>query len=416
MDASIPSEEIKVPSFKFLKAKSATIRNPLLSNKGSVRIIKSEKELKSYLLAPPSTSTKLSTFIDDGKTSNRRYSQSNNIQDMPLLSSINDDTSSTLSEMTSSERLPDIFQLPMFEVHNTMHSLRFNSNTAKLNKEVAKDKVKKEKVIEMDETIRPNIENMTTILSPSQHKYFTIMNSFKTNYLNHVLNDNRVYFQYVSMSRQNLNFVSSEKFTEEYKLNLTQKEKFFRNLCKYHGKKTLVLDLDETLILAMKRKPVVYDTVLSYNGCDVIYLKLRPFLKEFLEDMQKLYELIIYTSAEQAYANAALDFIEQEQRYFSHRLYQTQCLRRGDKYLFKNLELLCSNRNMNDIIIVDNLVRNYSLSVRNGIPISDYKGDDNDHQLVHLAIYLRKLATETSIPEAINRDFAAFLLKRYEST
>lgn len=139
-------------------------------------------------------------------------------------------------------------------------------------------------------------------------------------------------------------------------------------------------------------------------------------MKEFLEDMQELYELIVYTSADQLYADAVVDYIEKDQQFFAYRLYQTQCLHKEDKYLFKNLELLCSNRSLSDIIIVDNLVRNYSLSVRNGIPILDYRGDSEDCQLVHLAKYLRCLANEPSMQEAINRDFATFLLNRYQST
>ena len=387
-----------------------------------------EKKFKEYLLTPKNTNEKLDNFTDYEKAINRRYSQLTNIPNSTLLNDTHDDSLSVLSEISPSDRfkkIGDVLQLPMFEVQKTMLSLRFNNKATELvNKKSTEHEVKKENLHDMnayrkwtiDEIKAHGIENMTAQLSSTQRQYFTIMNSFKTNYLSHVLNNNKVYFQYVSMSKQNLSFLNSEKFTKEYKLNLAQKEKFAKNIYKYHGKKTLVLDLDETLILATKKKPAVYDAALTYNGRDLIYLKLRPFLKEFLEDMQELYELIIYTSADRVYADNIINFIEQDQLYFSHRLYQLQCLRRGNKYLFKNLELLCSNRSISDIIIVDNLVINYSLSVRNGIPILDYKGDDNDYQLVHLAAYLRKLATETNLQEAINRDFAAFLLKHYEST
>lgn len=145
-------------------------------------------------------------------------------------------------------------------------------------------------------------------------------------------------------------------------------------------------------------------------------MQFRPYLKEFLEDMRERYELVVYTSADQGYADVVIDCIESEQQFFAHRLYQAQCLRKEGLYLFKDLEILCSNRVLSDIVLVDNLVRNYSLAVRNGVPIVDYKGAFDDCQLVHLAGYLRKLASEPSLPEAINKDFAAFLLKHYEST
>lgn len=132
--------------------------------------------------------------------------------------------------------------------------------------------------------------------------------------------------------------------------------------------------------------------------------------------MKELYELVIFTSAEKEYADTILDYLEEKSQYFSHRLYYDQCIHKQGSYLFKALPILSSGRNPKDIIIVDNLISNYSLSVRNGIPIFDYEGDDNDLQLVYLAKYLRKLSNVASLQEIIKQDFANFLLKHYKST
>lgn len=138
---------------------------------------------------------------------------------------------------------------------------------------------------------------------------------------------------------------------------------------------------------------------------------MRPHLKEFLEDMSKYYEIIIYTAAEQEYADKILNFIDPKGTIFSFRLYRQYCLLELKKYLFKLLELFCGNRNLKEIVIVDNTSRNYTLSVANGLPITDYKGQLEDNELSFLGKYLRELATFEDITEKIKEDFANFLKK-----
>ena len=266
---------------------------------------------------------------------------------------------------------------------------------------------------------REGVENMKQELTSKQHKYFSKMNQFKTDYLSHVLNCTQIYFQYVAMSKADMSFINKSEFIEMNNSVLAQRKMYAQNKFKYKNKKTLVLDLDETLILASSKELVIYDQVLNYKQDNIptrIYLKFRPFLHEFLTDMRDFYELIIYTSAEQEYADMIVNTIEEKESYFAHRLYSTQCMIKPDKYLFKNLEILCENRDIKDILIVDNSVRNFSLSVRNGIPIFDYKGSVNDVQLLSLAPYLRKLAEEDDVRIPIKNDFAKFLLNHYTST
>lgn len=135
---------------------------------------------------------------------------------------------------------------------------------------------------------------------------------------------------------------------------------------------------------------------------------------EFLEDMSKIYEIIIYTSAEKNYADFILQLIESKGKYFAHRLYKQQCLFKLGEYIFKNLEILCGNRNIKDIVIVDNTVRCFALSVQNGIPIKDYKGINEDEELVFLAQYLRELVYQEDMRNKIKEDFAAFLYEHYQ--
>ena len=70
---------------------------------------------------------------------------------------------------------------------------------------------------------------------------------------------------------------------------------------KFEGKKTLVLDLDETLIHANfeefeKGSDIKISVRIDKNLYQIYALK-RPGVEEFLERMSKLYEIVIYTAS-----------------------------------------------------------------------------------------------------------------------
>ena len=70
----------------------------------------------------------------------------------------------------------------------------------------------------------------------------------------------------------------------------------------------LVLDLDETLIHYVD------------NGPDSYFL-VRPYCKEFLNELSKLYEIVIFTAGVLEYADWVLDQIDPESK-IKHRLYR----------------------------------------------------------------------------------------------
>ena len=73
-------------------------------------------------------------------------------------------------------------------------------------------------------------------------------------------------------------------------------------------KYTLVLDLDETLVHYIEEK-------------DRHYVQVRPFAEYFISEMGKYFELVIFTSAEEEYANIVLDEIDKN-KVISHKLYR----------------------------------------------------------------------------------------------
>ena len=146
---------------------------------------------------------------------------------------------------------------------------------------------------------------------------------------------------------------------------------------------TLVLDLDETLV--------------SFKICpekNKGLLRLRPGLIEFLEEMKKNYELIIFTSATSEYADPLLSAIEKNKKYFDYKLYRQHTIIYNNE-IVKDISKI--GRPLDKVIIVDNLVQNFRLQKENGIMIKAFWGEDNyDTALIELKGILNKIAHEFS--------------------
>jgi Dullard-like phosphatase family protein len=153
---------------------------------------------------------------------------------------------------------------------------------------------------------------------------------------------------------------------------------------KSNKKFTLVLDLDETLI-SFKINPKE-----PSNGL----LRFRPGLDLFLEKMKNLYELIVFTSATEKYADIIINAIENKNKIFDYRLYRKHTVMfNGD--LVKDLSKL--GRDLSKIIIVDNIPQNFRFQKENGIFIKAFWGEDKmDTALYCLGDILEKIANDFS--------------------
>ena len=126
---------------------------------------------------------------------------------------------------------------------------------------------------------------------------------------------------------------------------------------------SLVLDLDETL--------VHFKETFNEEGNGV--LKIRPGINEFLEEVGKYYELIIFTTATQDYADTLIDAIEEDKIYFEHRFYRNHAIIINNDFV-KDLTRI--GRPLDKIIIIDNMPQNFRLQKENGIMIKAFWGED----------------------------------------
>ena len=161
--------------------------------------------------------------------------------------------------------------------------------------------------------------------------------------------------------------------------NKNKIEKYLLPKLKRYYKYSLVLDLDETLI-CIKRDS---NDNIKLNKNNLIALILRPGLLDFLHKMKQIYELILFSSGTFEYVTPIIKNIEKKEKYFEHILYRQHVTYDECGNFFKNLNLL--NRNVKNILIVDNSSNNFKYHKSNGICIKPFYGDvSNDKNLLKI--------------------------------
>lgn len=158
------------------------------------------------------------------------------------------------------------------------------------------------------------------------------------------------------------------------------------------NKKTLLLDLDETLIHAdFEEKFPVHDKEITFfeDGEEYkVNINLRPKVKEFLKKVSELFEVIVFTAGIKEYADAVLDFLDPEKSLIKHRLYRNSCICVNNAVHIKDLRIF-SNRNLENIFIVDNSFYSFVNQPDNGILINSFYHNKDDNELINLFYYLR---------------------------
>lgn len=285
--------------------------NPLLSNKGSVT---------GVVDLSPSNRLGLPNFSHFTKLPGRKINSSIDVVNFDNADAENSPTA--MAEFKPNEKINSIdtfFQLPLFEIHHTMYVLIQKKKTIKLASPVI-SKPSKENIDELEKIIsQENVENEVIInepankaspekeeqttnghakmpyksvsmflakgrgvdtmaenLSPEQYAYLKKVFGFKGNYLHHSLNMREVYFQYVAVTKEMVKLSNNDKIKSQLQNLLKQTHKypkkdkgiFIDYSNKNIGLKTLVLDLDETLVHASPTIVKGYDLTFTYIDSD----------------------------------------------------------------------------------------------------------------------------------------------------
>lgn len=153
-------------------------------------------------------------------------------------------------------------------------------------------------------------------------------------------------------------------------------------------KKTIFLDLDETLVHSNPNPPPEkYDFIVRpvIDGHRVeFYVVKRPFMDEFLEFLSEKFEVVVFTAGLKEYASLVLDRIDRK-GLISHRLYRDSC-KEVDGMFVKDLS--DKGRDMKKVVIVDDNPNSYLFQPENAIPIRPFTNDLADGELKKLIEFL----------------------------
>ncbi|CAK80750.1 unnamed protein product (macronuclear) [Paramecium tetraurelia] len=163
--------------------------------------------------------------------------------------------------------------------------------------------------------------------------------------------------------------------------------------------KTLLLDLDETLIHSCSARDQYQTSIpaVSDQGEHArIYLNIRPFCQWFLQQMSLLYTIYVYTASSSAYASAIVRYLDPKGQWISGILSRQNCLETKQGFYIKDLRVI-SNKQIKNMLIVDNLAHSFGFQIDNGIPILEWHDDMNDQELKYLATYLMEAADQENL-------------------
>ena len=232
-------------------------------------------------------------------------------------------------------------------------------------------------------------------------------------------------------------------------------QKNFENILD-KNKKILLLDLDETLIHAdffeeleeNKIDSNKYDAIISFytsedqnnntnnnnnndntdnnttddeskdDSCEKVLNKvgifIRPKVKEFLEEISKFFLIGVFTAAIPEYADAAINYLDPEEKYIKFKLYRNDCINIGDLVRVKDLKIF-GEENLDKIVILDNNIYSFSNQLSNGILINSFFNDENDDELSNVRKYLIDYIFPCDDVRKINEQFFGFetILKNF---
>lgn len=167
------------------------------------------------------------------------------------------------------------------------------------------------------------------------------------------------------------------------------------------AKKTLVLDMDETLITSWiqgqyRRRqsppdvPHDFEFILSdprFNGSRV-YVYKRPHVDYFLDCVSRWYDLVVFTCGTEEYASPILDFLDAGRGILAKRLYRHHTI---DIAGLRAKYISVYSADMANIMLLDNSKVECSFNAGNCIPISSYKIGRRDDALIKILPFLDAL-------------------------
>ncbi|CAD8137385.1 unnamed protein product [Paramecium octaurelia] len=245
----------------------------------------------------------------------------------------------------------------------------------------------------MIQKMRCNRYYIDDLIAAFQDETLSFSRLFRDNFANS--------FNFIPIIKMEQFLQAEDKEIQQKKIKL---EPYPQNL---KFKKTVIFDLDETLVHCNEEDnmssqivlPITFPTGEKVNAG----INIRPFAEKMIKLLSDVCEVMIFTASHECYANEVINYLDPQSR-VRRRIFRDSCVTdENSNYYIKNLEVI--DRDLKDIVIVDNASYSFVHHIDNGIPIISFYDDKQDNQLIKLYRFL--------INKVLPEDDVRPLLKEY---
>lgn len=103
--------------------------------------------------------------------------------------------------------------------------------------------------------------------------------------------------------------------------------------------------------------------------------------------MSEYFDIFIFTASSPNYANTIINYIDPTGKFINGILTRSNCMETKNGFFIKDLRII-KNRDLKNLIIVDNLAHSFGFQIENGIPILEWHNDVKDCELKYISDYL----------------------------
>ncbi|XP_039942718.1 CTD small phosphatase-like protein 2-A isoform X2 [Hirundo rustica] len=135
---------------------------------------------------------------------------------------------------------------------------------------------------------------------------------------------------------------------------------------------------------------------------ELVHVKLRPHVQEFLESLSKTYEIFVYTTAKRDYAKKLLEVLDPKKKLIRRCFSQSDCVCSRGCYW---KDLTCLGRDLAKTVALDHATQGFPAQAANWIPVPPWCGDPQDEELLRLIPVLGRLGQAEDVRPEIQRQF-----------
>ncbi|KAH8416293.1 hypothetical protein KR222_003209, partial [Zaprionus bogoriensis] len=185
-------------------------------------------------------------------------------------------------------------------------------------------------------------------------------------------------------------------------------------------RKTLVLDMDETLIQSQiiyhnrrkdddalrsskQQRPVSagYDHCFSMSSSNAtVYVYKRPHVDFFLDRVSQWYNIYVFTTATETYASRVLDYLDAGRNILNRRLYRQDCI---DICGMRAKFVSMCHRDLANVLLLDDSHTENSFNVGNALRIKPYCRGTRDTELLCMLPVLDALRFTRDVRSILGR-------------